>query len=84
MIPPPEILCCCFLFCHAFFKRLLLLPYGKFSLPFFTFIISENGGHETASDCFNFELGYIGIVDNFFAATQIYLRILFSRYNAFV
>ena len=53
----------------------LLLPFGKFPLALLALVESENVRHDTAGDCFNLVLRNIGVVDQLFSSTQMYLRV---------
>ena len=65
------------LFCFdlLLFRFPLLLPFGKFPLALLALIESQNIRHNAPGDCLNAVLGNIGVVDQLFLSSQMYLRI---------
>ena len=53
----------------------LLLPFSKFPLAFLALVESKDVRHDTAGYCLDLVLGDVGIVDQLFPSSQIYLRV---------
>ena len=64
-----------FCFCLLLLYFSLLLPFSKFPLAFLAFTESENVRQDAAGYCFDLVLGNIGVVDQLFSSTQMYLRV---------
>ena len=57
--------------CSPFF--LFRFPFRELQLTFFTLVVCNDVGKETASDAFDGMLRNIGVVDEFFTSTQEFL-----------
>ena len=64
-----------FCFCLLLLYFSLLLPFRKLPLPFLALIEGQNVRQDAAGDCFDLVLGNIGVVDQLFSSTQMYIRV---------
>ena len=64
-----------FCFCLLLLHFSLLLPFKKLPLSFLALIEGQNVRQDAAGDCFNLVLRNIGVVDQLFSSTQMYLRV---------
>ena len=64
-----------FCFCLLLLHFSLLLPFRKLPLPFLALIEGQNVRQDAAGYCFDLVLGNIGVVDQLFSSTQMYLRV---------
>ncbi len=64
-----------FCFCLLLLHFSLLLPFRKLPLPFLALVESEDVRQDAAGYRFDLVLGNIGVVNQLFSSTQMYLRV---------